>query len=298
MSCGKSESQKEENESQEVVEVKPNINLDIQGHRGARGLLPENTVIGFKRALDLGVNTLELDVVITKDNRVLVSHDPYMSAEICMHDETGIIDEADQMEHNIYEMTYAETQQYNCGSKMHPRFKFQGKVNATKPLLSTVFSTIERYASQNNIGAFNYNIEIKSSEELEGEFFPSPEALAQLVYDEIEGIIDWNRVRIQSFDFRVLQIFNKTYPNVELGALVEDEGSWQSFLDKLGFTPQVYSCDFPLLTEEMVKALQAKGIKVIPWTINEPEDMTRIVNWGVDGIITDYPDKAIALFKP
>jgi glycerophosphoryl diester phosphodiesterase len=98
-------------------------------------------------------------------------------------------------------------------------------------------------------------------------------------------------VTIQSFDFRVLQVFRKKYPHVKLAALVENQKSWEENIKALGFTPDIYSCYYELLTKDIVLALQKKKMKVIPWTVNERADMDRLLDWGVDGLITDYPNR-------
>ena len=117
--------------------------LDIQGHRGARGLLPENSIRGFIRAIDLGVTTLELDLCVTRDRKVVVSHEPYISHEICLDPNRSMISEDTARSLNIFEMTYEQVAQYDCGSLMHTRFPSQGKVKVIKPLLSEVFDRVE-----------------------------------------------------------------------------------------------------------------------------------------------------------
>ncbi len=266
--------------------------LDIQGHRGARGLLPENSIRGFIRAVDLGVTTLEMDLCITKDRKVIVSHEPYISNEICLDPNRSMISPDSARSLNIYNMTYDEVSQYDCGSLMHSRFPSQGKVKVIKPLLSDVFSRVEGYLDEQKLGAVSYNIELKSSPDYDDLYHPSPKEFSDMVYEEISGKVDWSRVTIQSFDPRILQYFHSAYPDVTLSLLIENDRSWQDNVEDLGFTPAVYSCYYELLTPEIIGQLHEAGIRVIPWTINELEDMQQLVDWGVDGIITDYPDRA------
>lgn len=267
--------------------------IDIQGHRGARGLLPENSIRGFLHAVDLGVNTLELDLCITGDSQIIVSHEPFFSSEICLDENRNMIPEEKATELNIYKMTYKEVLQYDCGSLMHPRFPSQGKVKVVKPLLVDVFQRIEQYTQLNNLIAQNYNIEIKSQEKYDNLYHPEPAEFSDKVYKLINEIpaVEWNRITIQSFDFRILQYFRKQYPDVRLSQLIENELPWQENVEELGFTPEVYSCYYKSLTKDIVEELQEAGIKVIPWTINEVEEMRELIEWGVDGIITDYPDR-------
>lgn len=270
--------------------------FDLQGHRGARGLMPENTIPAFLEALNKGVTTLELDVVITKDGKVLVSHEPYMSSEMCLTPSGETISAEESLNYSIYKMTYAETQQFDCGLKPHPRFPEQKKLKATKPLLRNVIVAAEDHIKSYTFYEVDYNIEIKSVKGEEGKFQPSIEEFSEKVFELINQYLPWERVVIQSFDFRVLKYWHKKYPKVRLAALVENKLSAEANLKMLGFSPSVYSPDFSLLkSQSTVAALKKKKIRVIPWTVNEPEDMKRLKAWGVDGIITDYPNRAAAL---
>jgi glycerophosphoryl diester phosphodiesterase len=266
--------------------------FELQGHRGARGLMPENTIPAFEKALQLGVNTLEMDVVITKDLQVLVSHDPWFSSEFCADANGERIPETDEQKHPIYQMTYAQTQQYDCGSIPHPRFPEQKKMKAHKPLLSEVIAFAESYTAKNNLPPVAYNIEIKSTLEGDAVWHPAIDVFSDLVYEQVKNI-PVSLLTIQSFDFRVLEYWHKKYPEVRLAALVEDQGSVKEHLEKLSFLPAVYSPDFALLNPKEVDFLHQKGILVIPWTLNDEEDMKKALDWKVDGIITDYPNKAL-----
>lgn len=270
--------------------------FDLQGHRGARGLMPENTIPAFLEALNTGVTTLELDVVITKDGEVLVSHEPYMSHEMCLKPDGETITPEEALKYNIYKMTYSETQQYDCGLKSHPRFPEQKKIKVTKPLLRNVIAAAEDHIKSYTFYEVDYNIEIKSVKGEEGKFQPSIQEFSEKVFEVINQYLPWERVIIQSFDFRVLQYWHKKYPQVRLAALVENKKSAETNLKELGFLPSIYSPDFMLLkSQSAVTALKKKKIRVIPWTVNEPEDMKRLKAWGVDGIITDYPNRALEL---
>ena len=265
--------------------------FDLQGHRGCRGLYPENTIPAFLHAMDLGVNTLEMDLAVTGDGQLLVSHEPYMSAEMCLDRQGKEISDSAQYQYNIYQMSYAEIQQFDCGSKSHPRFPDQKKMVVNKPLLMDVIAYVNKHLEESGKKYINYNIEIKSQEKSDEVYHPTPADFSDLVYSTIDGLIDWKYVTIQSFDFRVLQYFHEKYPKVTLALLIENELPYQQNLDSLGFKPEIYSCYFKLLTAQTVHDLQNKGIKVIPWTVNEEEDMLHIREMGVDGLITDYPDR-------
>ena len=269
--------------------------LDIQGHRGARGLLPENTINAFIKAVDLGVSTLELDVVISKDEKVVVSHEAYMSAAICLDQDARTIEGSDEKSHNIYQMDYETVRKYDCGIKGNKRFPEQEKVTAHKPLLGEMIEVVEQHISKNNLDPVNYNIEIKSTPKGDNAYHPAPGKFSDIVYKEIKQYLPLERVIIQSFDIRVLQYLHEQYPEVKLAFLVENKLNYKAQLKKLGFEPAIYSPYYKLLDAEIVEKLQKKNIRVIPWTVNDPVEMKLLIEWGVDGIITDYPDRAIKL---
>lgn len=267
------------------------FSYDLQGHRGARGLMPENTIPGMIKALDLGVTTLELDLAITKDGEVIISHEPYMNPLICLTPEGKEIPEGDRS-HNIYQMTFEEVKQYDSGSKYHVGFPQQVKFHVTKPRLKDLFEVVEKYVKDHNLPKPNYNIEIKSSPEGDGVYHPSPAEFSDMVYKLIDSSISWDRVNIQSFDFRVLKYYNQKYPEVTLAMLITDSRKSQEQLKELGFQPEIYSPYFVALTKDVVSDLKGKGMKVIPWTVNTTEQMQNLLDMGVDGIITDFPNLA------
>lgn len=277
--------------------MKKRVEFDIQGHRGARGLYPENTLPAFLHALQLGVTTLELDLAVTADQKLVVSHEPYMSSAICLTPEGNEISEIDAVFLNIYKMKAEEVRLYDCGSKGNVRFPEQVKVAAAKPLLTDVFEAIESAIDSTSLVPVFYNIELKSMAEYDDIYHPSPEAFADLVFQTVDQYISWDRVTIQSFDFRVLQVFQQKYPDVQLALLIENDLTWQQNIDSLGFTPPIYSCYFKLLNEQTISELHAASMQVVPWTVNETNDMQQLIGWGVDGIITDYPDRLIGLVK-
>jgi glycerophosphoryl diester phosphodiesterase len=281
--------------------------FDVQGHRGARGLQPENTIPAFMVALDYGVMTVEMDLAITKDKQVIVSHEPWMSAEYCLTPEGKTFSEKDDRKHNIYQMTYEQVKQWDCGTKPHGRFPDQQKIKISKPLLSEVIVAIENHIKSFTKYEVDYNIEIKSDPAGDNKFHPKPGEFSDLVYQLIDQYLPLHRVVIQSFDFRVLKYWHEKYPEVRLAALIENEKTIDENLNELGFTPSVYSPDFKLLTNEDVKYLHEKNfsltkqqqdnyvkskLRVIPWTVNEEKDMLVMKGMGVDGFITDYPDRA------
>ncbi|MFA0962363.1 glycerophosphodiester phosphodiesterase family protein [Roseivirga sp. BDSF3-8] len=270
--------------------------FDLQGHRGARGLMPENTIPAFKKALEFGVSTLELDVVISADSQVVVSHEPWINPEICSFSDTVELNSSSARNYNLYRMSYDSIARFDCGSSGNPRFPGQQKMNVSKPLLSEVFKVIEEYISANDLGEVSYNIEIKSSVRGDDLYHPAPGPFSDLVYQTIaRSGINNQRMVIQSFDFRALRYWHQTYPGIKLAALVEGEAGSapgpDALIKELGFTPAIYSPHYSLLSPESIRAYQQEGMKVIPWTVNESADMKNLMQQGVDGLITDYPDR-------
>lgn len=272
-----------------------NFIFDLEGHRGARGLLPENSIPAFKKALDLGVNTLEMDVVITRDKEVLVSHDLWFNRDFCLDSVGKPIAEKDSMRYNIYQHTYAEVQKYDCGSIGNPKFPEQEKQHVTKPLLKEVFKMAENYTTKKNID-FSYNIELKSDPRADNLYHPEPKEFSELVIKTIENSgVSKNRIILQSFDFRILQYLHENYPEYRLSVLVYKDGIEKN-IEKLGFAPSIYSPEYNMVSEKSIDSLHQKDMKVIPWTVNDTTAMKQLLEWKVDGIITDYPNRAL-LFR-
>jgi glycerophosphoryl diester phosphodiesterase len=269
--------------------------FDLQGHRGARGLRPENTIPAFILALDSGVTTVELDLAVTKDGELVVSHEPWMSATICLQSAGEAIKAKEEKKFNIYQMTYEQVQSFDCGSKGNEKFPQQLKMKVSKPLLSDVIAAIEDHIRSYTQYEVDYNIEIKSSPDGDNKFHPAPEQFSDMVYKLVDQYLPWERVVIQSFDFRVLKYWHDKHPEVRLAALVENTKSVAANLADLGFKPSIYSPYFKLLSKDKVDYLQRQKIRVIPWTVNEITDMKKMRQFGVDGFITDYPNRANTL---
>ena len=267
--------------------------FEVQGHRGARGLYPENSLEGFVSAIDLMVNTVEMDVVISKDKQVVVSHEPWISSTICWGRNDKPVAEGKGL--NIYQMDYDEVTNYNCGSQPHPDFPLQAKFSTFKPLLSEVITEVESNASALEIPAPKYNIEIKSTPESDDVFHPKPMGFVELVLAQINSSGVHDRVIIQSFDVRALQASKQLDASIPVALLISETNGFEKDLEKLGFTPEIYSPNYRLVNENMVRACRQNNIQIIPWTVNEEEDMEKLLELGVDGFITDYPDVALTL---
>jgi glycerophosphoryl diester phosphodiesterase len=265
--------------------------FDLEGHRGCRGLMPENSIPGFIKAIDLGVTTLEMDVVISKDQKVVVSHDAFFSHEFCLKPDGSEIKEEEERSYKLFEMTYEEIKAFDCGSKVHPRFPKQVKMPVYKPLLEDVIDVAETHASTLNLPKLFYNIEIKSTVEGDNVFHPPFEVFTDLLINVLQkkGILD--RTIVQCFDLRPLQYLHKTRPEVTLSFLVENTLSFQENLSMLGFIPAIYSPEYILVDHALMKFAKDNNMKVIPWTVNEVAEMKKLIEMGVDGLISDYVDR-------
>lgn len=288
--------QKENTGNSETFQNSPlgggGIEFDKQGHRGCRGLMPENTIPAMIHALDLGVTTLEMDVVITKDKKVILSHEPWFGQEITTLPDGRYIGPREERKYNINWMTYKETQTFDVGLKPHPRFPQQQNMKITKPLLSDVIDTLNREMMIRRRPFPYYNIETKTNPEFDGVFHPKPEEFVDLLMAVIKEKGIEEQVIIQSFDFRTLIYLHQKYPTIKTAMLIEDfdKRSLSEQLNALGFTPTIYSPAYQLVNEKLISNCHSKNIKVIPWTVNTKEDIIKYKNMGVDGIITDYPN--------
>ena len=245
--------------------------IDIGGNRGFRGMYPENSIQAFTRAVKIGVNTIEMDVVISKDNQVVVSHDLTIDESVCSKPEGAAMTDADKDKYKIYTMNYDEIKKFDCGLRGNNRFPDQIKQAAYKPLLSEVIDAVEKYIKDNSLPPVNYNIQIVSSKKGDEVMHPEPPQFSKLVYDVVKGKGILARTLFSSFDMRILQELHKA------------DGSAMTAL---------------LVTKTMITKCHALGIKVITWTPNEITKMTALKNLGVDGLITDYPDRAIKALRP
>jgi glycerophosphoryl diester phosphodiesterase len=246
--------------------------IEVHGHRGARALRSENTLAGFEYAIAAGVDAIEMDVAVTRDNVVVVSHDPALEGPLCV----GPASAGERAV--IRESSFEQVRQWDCGSVRHPDFPCQVTVPGARiPSLDEVF----RLA-----GTFRFNVEIKSFPE-HPDLAPEPAEFARLVVESIRKHGVEARVIVQSFDFRVLHAVRKLAPEISLAALFEDD---RDFLETAKEAAAAIVAPLhTLVTAEKARRAHAAGIGVIPWTANTEADWERLAGAGVDGIITDDP---------
>ena len=290
----------------------PAAAFDLQGHRGARGLAPENTLAGFARALEIGVTTLETDLAVTKDGVLVLSHDPVFNPDVARSaDGTWLIPPVPP----INSLTLAELKVYDVGrikpgSKYAQQFSDQRPVDGSRvPTLAELFDLVKSSGKMPR-----FNIETKLSPDKPHEA-PDPDTFARVVIQAVRAAGLSGRTTIQSFDWRTLIAARRLAPEIETVCLtaastlrdrtVDGErrpSAWLAGFDPatFGSVPALakaagcgtWSPRFVELTADLVSDAHALGLKVVPWTINAPADIARVIDMKVDGLITDYPDRA------
>jgi len=285
--------------------------FDSQGHRGARGLRPENTLAGFAHALDLGVTTLELDCGVTRDGVVVISHDRRLNPHITRGEDGQWLDDLGPP---IHALTFAELQRYDVGrinplSAYAQRFSRQQPVDGARiPRLVDLFTLVHERGDTR----VHFNIETKLSPVAPFES-PSPEAFVDALLKVIADAGMQSRTIVQSFYWRTLQLVQNAVPSIATSYLTAERVDpmnvastpaallWTAGYDRLAFggsvprmiraaCGRIWSPDYGDLTSEAVAEAHACDLQVLPWTVNAETDMRQLIAWDVDGLISDYPD--------
>ena len=270
---------------------------EIHGHRGCRGLRPENTLPAFLHALELGVDVIELDVVISADSQVVVSHESWFNPLICLDPNGQAIPPNEARMHNLFRLDYATIRQYDCGLRQHPGFPNQVSLPCHKPLLGEVFNMLETSVRQLGRSPVCYSIEIKSHPDGDNLYHPTPDVFLALVLAELRLAGVLARTTLLCFDQRILQMAHHQAPDLATCLLVEDQRPWATSINELGFVPTTFGPDFTSVTALAVQALRNEfpGLRLVPWTVNATSDIHAMIDLGVEGITTDYPNRAIAI---
>ncbi len=281
--------------------------FDLQGHRGARGLAPENTMAGFERALEVGVSTLELDVAITADGVPVITHDPALNPDLTRDASGQWLPARGPLVHRL---TREQLRAFDVG-RIRPQSTYardfaqqQPRDGERIPALAELFEWLKSRGAN----AVRLNIEFKINPTRPDDT-ADPAAFVKAVLAQVDAYGLRPRVTFQSFDWRPLQVAQELAPDVATAYLSAQrprfdtisDGAWTAsyLLVRHGSVPamvkaaggRLWSPNFNDLTAALVKEAQQHGLKVIPWTVNEPRDMERLIGWGVDGLITDYPDR-------
>lgn len=271
--------------------------IEVLGHRGEAGHYPENSIPGFLSAVKKGVHAIEMDVVISADEKVVVSHEPYMSSDYMTDPSGQHVPPKKERSYNLFKMDYDSIRKYDSGSKPNKAFPKQKKLKTYKPLLEEVIDSVENFTLGNDLAPVRYMIEIKSDPRNYNLFQPEPEKFAELVMEIVLRKDIQDRTIINSFDPQLLNKLHKKYPDVAVSYLVKKRGIERnlSFLD---FTPEIYSAHHKMIYDrKFVDSIKSKNMKLLPWTVNKKANIKRLINLGVDGIITDYPEKAMEVLE-
>ena len=280
--------------------------FDLQAHRGGRGLLPENTIAAFRNAMALGVTTLETDMAVTQDGVLVLSHDPHLNPDLVRGPDGKWLDGPGPL---IRTLTVVDLKRYDIG-RLNPASKYGAQFSSQKPVDG------ERFPALADLFALagpdmRFNIETKSDPTKPGNTVP-PAAFAKLVVDAVRTAKVERRTTIQSFDWRSLVEARKLAPEIETVCLTIDSANYStvspapspwlaSFDTKGGLIVQhakaagcaAWSPFWRNVSAANVAEAHGLGLKVIPWTVNEPADMANLINLKVDGLITDYPDRGL-----
>lgn len=263
-------------------------NFEKYSHRGGRGLMPENTIVAMKNALDFGTS-LEMDLYLSQDNQVFVYHDAVISPVFATNTDGSYVTKEQANKKRIIEYTYPELRSFDIGSRPNPDFPRKKNIKAYIPLFAELVDSVEIYAHRGELEKPLYFVEIKA---------PSgklPELYKQQLVDRTMRIITkksiTNRVIIQSFDTEVLEYLHKKYPAVKTAYLVFiGNDDFKDNLKKLSFKPVAYSPYYKQVTSQMIEYCHKNSIQVITWTVNTKGEIEKLKAMGVDGVISDYPD--------
>ncbi|MCC6838561.1 MAG: hypothetical protein IT230_00235 [Flavobacteriales bacterium] len=243
----------------------------------------------FLEAARTGCHWLEMDVVITGDNEVLVSHEPWMDPATCTGPAGMPLSEEAGRSANIFKMSVEEVQRYH----LLPA----GAFATWKPTLTEVHAHVHRECAENSMPMPRFNIEVKSDPAWYGTYQPSPAVFAQRMVQEIHVVGLHGHCLVQSFDPAILEVMHRTDPSIPLALLVENRASMAENLHLLDFTPAYYSPEHHQIDVAVVAEVRSRGMGLLTWTVNEAADMRRMIALGVDGLITDRPELAMRLLR-
>lgn len=278
-----------------VYEVDMTDYVDVQAHRGGAGLMPENTIEAMKHCLDMGVNTLEMDFVLSGDGKVVVSHESYFHHRYTTRPDGSLVQKADPKEY-LYKMTYDQIAKYDVGVRANDTYPDKACVPAVKPLAEDLITFVENYTKENGLSPVRYNIEIKSSQ-ADGQSinWANYDKLADAIMRLLVKFHLDDRLVVQCFDARTLNYIQPKYPEINFSYLISNKTDldFDGYMALLKFTPKWLSPHHSLVNEELIAKCREKGMKIVPWTVDKPEDIKRMIDLKVDAIISNYPDRVL-----
>lgn len=269
--------------------------VDVQAHRGGAGLMPENTLEAMIAAVDLGVNTLEFDLVLSGDGQVVVSHDLYFHSRYSIRPDSSLVVRGEPKEW-LYKMSYEDIKKYDVGSRSCDVWPDKACFPAVKPLASELIDSIECYTRENSLSPMRYNIEVKSNAGSgEGVDWADYKVFSDACLEVLLSKQLGDRLVVQCFDTRALNYMHSKYPEVRYSYLIPaDVTDVQAALSALDFTPTWVSPHYSMTDEELVSKCHENGMRIVPWTVDQDEDIKRMLSLGVDAVISNYPDRLLA----
>lgn len=263
--------------------------FDLQGHRGARGLAPENTLVAFARALSIGVSTLELDLGMTSDGVLVVHHDIWLNPDTTRGPDGAFLASRGPA---IRSVSLAELKRYDVG-RIKPGTRYAETLaqqrpadGARIPTLAEVFDLARRAGARH----VRFNIETKLTP-ASGADAPDPETFARAVATQVRNAGLAARVSVQSFDWRTLEVLRRIAPEIERVCLTSRQTNDATPQQVAAAGCKTWSPNFRDLTPELLAEAKALSLKIVAWTVNNRADMDRLIAMGVDGLISDYPDR-------
>ena len=248
----------------------------IFGHRGCRGIYPENTIEGFKKAISLGVDGIELDIVVNKNKELIISHESFIDTNYCLTGNLG------EKKLNIYKMNITEIQEIDCGNKLVKGFPNQIKVKEKKP-------TYKEFKKE--LIDFNGDIlfEIKCEHNLINKNFPEYENYAKIIFEETRNSKHFDKIYFMSFDYRILNEVFKLMPKSKYIYLSSNK-EFKEEMKLLSFEPFGVGLDYNIISQKTIDFIHDKKQIIYGWTINDEENSKKLTSMGLDGVITDYPN--------
>lgn len=257
--------------------------FDLQAHRGGRGEATEQSLRAFARSLELGVSTMELDVVLTRDRQPLVWHDPTIAADKCADTAPAFAGDPQYpyVGKLVHDLTLAQIRTLDCGRRLDDFPNAEVVPGNRIATLPQVFALADSYRAD----AVRYNIETKVDADE-----PEPQEFVDVILEAVRAAGKVERVDIQSFDWRTLPLVHRAEPSIPLVALYDEQTPGDPLIGALTVGADAVSPDYRLVAgKPYVDRAHALGLKVIPWTVDDVNAMRRQIGYGVDGIITDYP---------
>lgn len=263
----------------------------VQAHRGGAALYPENTIPAMLHAVALGVPVLEMDLHVTRDSQVVVSHDAFLNHLKALTPEGDTIPAALERGYLIYSMDYDSLRRYDVGSLPRTAYPERVSLECHIPLVTELIDSVEQTVGRLGLPPVGYNIEIKSDPSKDGISSPDYRTFATLCTEALLSRRLGDRLLVQCFDVRTLNFLHARYPSLRLAYLVEETGTgFGRQMELLDFVPEVYSPESRMVTEEVVKQAHDRGMKIVPWTVDDRDEALRLKSLGVDGIISNRPD--------